>query len=269
MGIIGMNWSLQASNLWGETEVVEMSSAQVLTSLVENVNSLIEMLRAPSDASRLKTEMPRTDHDKVCRLITDSVKGLQHICTDYVVKPELDLPEVESGSECEPDVSGEEIEVGMRFPSLEHATHAFENYASNCGFTVCKGNSKKDVYQELACSARGKVRVRKSQDGRKRNRQSIKHMCKCHIILRKTKEDWVITTRNLKHTHSLLNPDEIKKVAKNRYIPKPIEDRALEMYKNGETPAKIQYALEAELKEECTWTMKDLYNMLYRHRKEK
>lgn len=263
-----MNWSLQASNLWGESELVEMNAGQAFNALVDNVNALIDVLRMPGEPSRVRSDISKLEQDRVCRLINDSLRGLQHICTEYAIRPELNLPEVESDSECEPDVDGAEVDVGVRFPSLEAATAAFENYASHCGFTICKGNSKRDVYQELACSARGKVRNRKTPDGKKRNRQSIKHMCKCHVILRKDKDEWVITTKNLKHTHPLLNPDEIKKVAKNRYIPENIRLRALDMYRSGETPAKIQYALEAELKEQCTWTMKDLYNMLYRERKE-
>lgn len=89
-------------------------------------------------------------------------------------------------------------------------------------------------------------------------------MCKCHIILRRKGDKWIITTRKLQHTHDLLTPDEIKRTAKNRYIPEDIKQKALDLYNAGEAPAKIQYQLENELGERCTWSMKDLYNMLYR-----
>jgi len=261
-----MNWSLQASNLWTESEVLDPKPVQALNTVVESVNLLVDQLRLPCDPHSLRQDLNKVDLERVWKLINDGVKGLQTLCTDYEVRPELNLPEVQSDSESEPEVSDAGIEVGRNFESLERATEAFERYARACGFTVCKGNSKRDVYQELACSARGRVRVRKSAEGKKRNRGSIKHMCKCHVILRKVENCWVVTTRNLKHTHSLLSSDALRKVAKHRYIPDLVRSRALELYQSGETPAKIQYTLEAELKDQCTWTMKDLYNMLYRHK---
>ena len=82
-----------------------------------------------------------------------------------------------------PHVDDSTISIGSIFMTLEDAATAFENYAQRCGFNTCKGNSKKDVYQEFSCSARGKVRVRKvSDESKQRNRKSIKKMCKCHII---------------------------------------------------------------------------------------
>lgn len=173
----------------------------------------------------------------------------------------------ESKDRYEPTVDSDSIAIGSVFEDLDQAAEVFEQYAVKCGFNTCKGNSKKDVYQEFACSARGKVRMRKVNDqSKQRNRKSIKKMCKCHIILRKKDDLWVITTRKLHHTHQLLSSDEIKKTAKNRYIPEEYQQRAIEMYKNGEAPAKIQYEFESELREKCTWSMKDLYNMLYKYK---
>jgi len=167
----------------------------------------------------------------------------------------------------EPTVENESIAIGITFGDLEQAAEVFEQYAVKCGFNICKGNSKKDVYQEFACSARGKVRVRKVNDhSKQRNRKSIKKLCKCHIILRKKDDLWVITTRKLHHTHQLLSQDEIKKTAKNRYIPEEYQQRAINLYNNGEAPAKIQYEFESELEDKCTWSMKDLYNMLYKYK---
>jgi hypothetical protein len=266
LGEVIMNWSLQASNLWTESEVIDTKPVQALNTVVESVNLLVDQLRLPYDPQSLRKDLNRVDLERVWKLINDGVKGLQTLCADYEVRPELNLPEVQSDSDCEPEVNDAGIAVGRKFESLERATEAFERYARACGFTVCKGNSKRDVYQELACSARGRVRVRKSAEGKKRNRGSVKHMCKCHVILRNVDEQWVVTTRNLKHTHPLLTTEEMRKVAKHRYIPEVVRNRALELYRSGETPAKIQYTLEAELKDQCTWTMKDLYNMLYRQR---
>ena len=172
-----------------------------------------------------------------------------------------------SKDKIEPNVDSESIAIGTSFESLEEAANVFEQYAINCGFNTCKGNSKKDVYQEFACSARGKVRMRKVSDqSKQRNRKSIKKMCKCHIILRKKDDLWVITTRKLHHTHSLLTNEEIKKTAKNRFIPEEYQKKALELYHSGLAPAKIQYKFETELQEKCTWSMKDLYNMLYKYK---
>lgn len=262
-----MNWSLQASNLWSESVIIEPKSAQVLNTVVESVNSLVDLLRLPHDPHSLRCDFAKSDLDRVHKLISDGVSGLHSICHDYAVTPILNFPEVQSDSDSELQGHGEEdIEVGRRFDTLENATEAFERYANASGFTVCKGNSKRDVYQELACSARGKVRIRKSNEGKKRNRGSIKQMCKCHIILRKVAGCWMITKRNLKHTHALMTGEELRKVAKHRFIPEDVRGKALEMYRKGETPAKIQFTFESTLQERCTWTMKDLYNMLYRHR---
>jgi hypothetical protein len=169
----------------------------------------------------------------------------------------------------EPNVDNECISIGSTFKTLEDAADVFEEYARKCGFNICKGNSKRDVYQEFACSARGKVRMRKISDqSKQRNRKSIKKMCKCHVILRKKDDDWVITTRKLHHTHELLSIDEIRKTAKNRFIPEEFKLKAIELHAKGEAPAKIQYEFESELGERCTWSMKDLYNMLYRYKSE-
>jgi hypothetical protein len=79
---------------------------------------------------------------------------------------------------------------------------------------------------------------------------------------------WVITTRKLSHTHELLPTQEVLRTAKNRYIPEAVRERALEQYLAGEAPARIQYQLEHELGERVTWSMKDLYNMLYRYKRQ-
>lgn len=167
--------------------------------------------------------------------------------------------------EIEPDVNSDCIQEGLEFDSLEEAEAAFDEYATRAGFTICKGNSKKDVYQEFACSSRGKRRERKVPDiTKRRNRNSIKSMCRCHVILRKKDDKWQLSTRRLTHTHKLLEPDEVLRTSKHRQIPEEIKQRAIAEYQKGETPARIQNRLVRELGAACTWSMKDLYNTLYR-----
>ena len=212
--------------------------------------------------SMLKTEEEMKISTPQTNFLVSSFKESKEEFSPY-------LTQKEHKHHIEPNVDSECIAIGRCFSSLDEAAEKFQDYAVRCGFNICKGNSKKDVYQEYACSARGKVRMRKiSDESKRRNRKSIKKMCKCHIILRKKDDEWIITTRKLHHTHDLLSVEDIKKTAKNRYIPEDIKQKALELYESGEAPAKIQYQFETELGENCTWSMKDLYNMLYRHKSE-
>lgn len=205
-----------------------------------------------------KISTPQTNH------LVSSFKELKEESTSSFI---LRKESLKAETEIDPIVDSEDIAIGRTFDNLDDAAEEFQRYALRCGFNICKGNSKKDVYQEYACSARGKVRMRKiSEQDKRRNRKSIKKMCKCHIILRMKGNKWTITTRKLQHTHELLTSEEIKRTAKNRFIPDPIKQRALALYNAGEAPAKIQYQLETELGDKCTWSMKDLYNMLYRHK---
>lgn len=311
-----MNWYPQSPLNWSGSESYiqfpsfDMTSAQALTSIIDNVNSLISILRDPSDTTTLRTgknyaDLSRSEHEKMSRHLSEASRALNKIAFDYrVASPGLLTPSMlkteeelkistpqtnflvssfkekqedvmpyiapkEHKHHIEPNVDSSSIGIGITFSSLEEAAESFQDYAVKCGFNICKGNSKKDVYQEYACSARGKVRMRKISDqSKRRNRKSIKKMCKCHIILRKKDDDWIITTRKLHHTHDLLSTDQIKKTAKNRYIPEDIKNQALALYEKGETPARIQNQFETELGELCTWSMKDLYNMLYRHKSE-
>ncbi|OMJ93239.1 hypothetical protein SteCoe_3817 [Stentor coeruleus] len=288
-----------------------MTSAQALTSIIDNVNNLISILRDPNDNTTLRTgktylDLSKPEYEKMSRHLSEASRALNKIAYDYkVISPGLLTPSIlkleddikistpqtttfmssfqdikeevkpfmktkehkEHKHHIEPNVDNECINIGNTFKTLEEAADVFEEYARKCGFNICKGNSKRDVYQEFACSARGKVRMRKIPDqSKQRNRKSIKKMCKCHVILRKKDDDWVITTRKLHHTHELLSIDEIKKTAKNRFIPDEFKLKAIELHSKGEAPAKIQYEFESELGERCTWSMKDLYNMLYRYK---
>ncbi|OMJ90723.1 hypothetical protein SteCoe_6899 [Stentor coeruleus] len=309
-----MNWYTQSPSNWSGSEyfsqypLFDMTSAQALTSIIDNVNNLISILRDPSDATTLRTgkshlDLSKIEYEKMSRHLSEASRSLSKIAYDYKVNsPGLLTPSILKFDEdikittpqtttlvssfkdskddiqpfmglkdekqyFEPSIDSECIGIGQLFTTLEEAAEIFEEYAKKCGFNICKGNSKKDVYQEFACSARGKVRMRKVKDqSKQRNRKSIKKMCKCHIILRRKDEKWVITTRKLHHTHDLLGPEEIKKTAKNRFIPEEFKQKAIELHKNGEAPAKIQYEFESELGERCTWSMKDLYNMLYRYK---
>lgn len=244
----------------------------------------------------IRAKLSDEEYEIIYKCISEAIKALRTLALEFnlstpncltplILKNELNLGQnkslnipVPSFTDCkkeinpyieeknyEADVDDSCLAIGTNFPSLEEASLVFENYAVACGFNICKGNSKKNVYQEFACSARGKVRVRKVEDqSKQRNRKSIKQMCKCHIILRKKENFWVITTRKLSHTHHLLSSDQIKKTAKNRFIPEEYKQKAIELYQQGEAPAKIQYDFESTLQERCTWSMKDLYNMLYR-----
>mmetsp|Transcript_14237 Transcript_14237/g.26869 ORF Transcript_14237/g.26869 Transcript_14237/m.26869 type:complete len:324 (+) Transcript_14237:2856-3827(+) len=290
------SWSPQES-LLGLANL-EMTPVQAVESVVNNVNSLIAILRLPNDASRLRSDLSKLEREQVQLYLSESSKALSRLALDYATSPpvssfikseddlsppfenivsafDLNRRGLEAGVhirqtvEIEPPINSENIQIGQVFSCLEEASEAFKDYALRCGFNICKGNSKKDVYQEYACSARGKVRMRKVADSiKRRNRRSIKKLCKCHIILRKKGDTWVITTRKLSHTHDLLPTQEVLKTAKNRYIPEEIRQRALEQYLAGEAPARIQYQLEHELGDRVTWSMKDLYNMLYRYKRQ-
>jgi hypothetical protein len=300
-----MNWNGQpVYNFFikEENPSFDMTSATALTSIIDNVNNLISILRDPSDTTTLRTgnsniDLSSTEHYKMSRHLYEASRGLSKICYDYKVPnstpalveqaPKISTPQTnflvssfrDTGHDSsftlpkhhkhhfEPSIDNECISIGKIFKDVKDAALVFQQYAVACGFNICKGNSKKDVYQEYSCSARGKVRMRKIPDQSKcRNRKSIKKMCKCHIILRKKDDDWIITTRKLYHTHELLSPDEIKKTAKNRFIPDEFKKKAIDLYESGEAPAKIQYQFENEMGSMCTWSMKDLYNMLYRHK---
>ena len=298
-----MNW-FASSNIHSLPPAL-LTPAQALASLAENVNCLIALLRVPGDISALRTgtahtDLTRTDQDRLSKHVSDALAGFRTLAVEYKaptvnsllpVETKLSLPhaaevkkeedpmslsrylngsdepsEVESKqAEVEPNVSCEGIREGLDFDTLEQAEAAFAEYATCAGFTICKGNSKKDVYQEFACSSRGKKRDRKVSDiTKRRNRASIKSMCRCHIILRKKGERWLLSTRRLTHTHELLQPEEVLRTSKHRQIPEEVKKRAIEEYLRGDTPAKIQDKLMKELGEACTWSMKDLYNTLYR-----
>lgn len=301
-----MNW-FASSNIHSLPPAI-LTPAQALSSLAENVNCLIALLRVPGDTSALRTgiahiDLPATDQDRLAKHISDALAGFRTLAVQYKAptvnsllpeETQLSLPqhaqgleakkeedplslskylngseepsEVESRQvEVEPNVSSEDIREGVEFWTLEEAEEVFADYATRAGFTICKGNSKKDVYQEFACSSRGKKRDRKVSDvTKRRNRASIKSMCRCHIILRKKGEKWLLSTRRLTHTHELLQPEEVLRTSKHRQIPEEVKKRAIEEYLRGDTPAKIQDRLMKELGEACTWSMKDLYNTLYR-----
>ncbi len=250
------------------------------------------------------TELPRSDQERLSKHISDALAGFRTLAVEYKaptvvsllpLAPQLIPPPITQArtevkkeddplslskylnmsdeqseldskqAEIEPNVSSECIREGLGFDTLEEAEAAFQEYSIRAGFTICKGNSKKDVYQEFACSSRGKKRDRKVSDiTKRRNRSSIKSMCRCHIILRKKGEKWWLSSRRLTHTHELLQPQEVLRSSKHRQIPEDIKQRAIEEYMSGETPAKIQNRLMKELGAACTWSMKDLYNALYR-----
>lgn len=295
------NWSVSEKN--GNLCSVDISSSEALNITYDSVNTLINLLKDYSDiqdikSGKLQKQLESDEQAQVSKCISDAIKCLNKLATDFnVLTPILFSPlalktEEESssfvskpssfatypqyteqinpylqGNYFMPHVDDSNISIGSVFMTLDDAATVFEDYAQRCGFNTCKGNSKKDVYQEFSCSARGKVRVRKvSDESKQRNRKSIKKMCKCHIILRKKDNYWMITTRKLVHTHELLSSAEIKKTAKNRYIPEDCKQKAIELYEKGEPPAKIQLEFENSLQEKCTWSMKDLYNMLYKHK---
>lgn len=275
----------------------EVPVASALEVVVSHVNCLIAILRVPNDKTLLRTDLSKQEHEQVSRCLIEASRALNRISQEYRVYsltvssmledenksalPAYDLfpnactsqikyaDSVQSSmSDFEPAVNSDMIAVGAIFPSLDAAGEAFSDYAINAGFNICKGNSKKDVYQEFACSSRGKVRSRKVVDSvKRRNRASVKKSCKCHIILRKKGQEWTITTRKLGHSHDLMTEEEIQMTAKNRFIPDEVKDKAVSMYLEGETPAKIQNHLQDEYGGKVTWSMKDLYNMLYRHKR--
>jgi hypothetical protein len=92
-------------------------------------------------------------------------------------------------------------------------------------------------------------------------------MCRCHIVIRKRGEVWEITSSRLTHTHKLLSKEELLMTAKNRFIPDDIKKLAISLYQEGSSPARIQELLESQAGVACTWTMKDLYNLLYRYKR--
>lgn len=275
-----------------------MTAAEALNTVTLNVNNLIYILKDPLN-SKLRSgityiDLTNSENERVAKYINEASQALNRIALDfYMISPSLNTSSLnksvsesktvspfkedyamlnilsdnnsELPSEVEPAVENECIAIGRAFENLDDALKIFQEYAIKSGFNICKGNSKKDVYQEYACSARGKARKR-NNGVNKRNRKSIKNMCKCHIILRKRDDNWIITTRKLEHTHQLLTESQIKMTAKNRFIPDHIKFRAISFYSAGESPARIQYLLEQEYNDMCTWSMKDLYNMLYRYR---
>lgn len=133
--------------------------------------------------SMLKTEEEMKISTPQTNFLVSSFKESKEEFSPY-------LTQKEHKHHIEPNVDSECIAIGRCFSSLDEAAEKFQDYAVRCGFNICKGNSKKDVYQEYACSARGKVRMRKiSDESKRRNRKSIKKMCKCHIILRKKDDE--------------------------------------------------------------------------------
>jgi hypothetical protein len=270
----------------------EAPAAAALEAVVANVNLLISILRFPNDKTTLKTDLSKAEMDQVSRCLIDASQGLSIISQEYRVlsltvssmleddskAPSYDLDSLVTPlqfkyaqssvtSDIEPTADSDIISIGATFPCLEEAEDAFNDYAYRAGFSICKGNSKKDSYQEFACSSRGKVRSRRLPDSiKRRNRASVKKSCKCHVVLRKKGSAWVITTRRLAHSHELMTPEEIQMTAKNRFIPDDVKARAVALYLAGETPAKVQSQLQEEYGGRVTWSMKDLYNMLYRHK---
>jgi hypothetical protein len=273
----------------------EASAAAALDSVVACVNCLISILKVPNDRTALRTDLSKTERDQVSRLLAEGSRALSQISQEYQLcslnvssmleddsRPPPPISELFSAtyhvnyahsvpssfiSDIEPTVDSGTISIGACFPNLNAAEEAFAEYAYRAGFNICRGNSKKEVYQEFACSSRGKVRSRKATDSvRRRNRSSVKKSCKCHIVLRKKDQVWMVTTRTLGHSHELMTPEEIQMTARYRYIPDDIKDRAVALYLGGETPAKVQSLLEEECGGRVTWSMKDMYNMLYRHK---
>mmetsp|Transcript_16316 Transcript_16316/g.16252 ORF Transcript_16316/g.16252 Transcript_16316/m.16252 type:complete len:234 (-) Transcript_16316:312-1013(-) len=229
-----MNWYAHSPVKWSGMETYsqctsyDMTAAQALNSIIDNVNNLIAILREPADSTTLRSDLSKSEHDKICKHVSEASKALNKIATEFniasteltpIIKPEDELkistpqtnhlvssfkeikedlqpaiymlkkelhPLFKDEIEFDPSIDSECIAVGKFFDTLEDAAEEFNKYALRCGFNICKGNSKKDVYQEYACSARGKVRMRKINDqDKRRNRKSIKKSCKCHIILRK------------------------------------------------------------------------------------
>lgn len=266
-------------------------------SLVDHVNSIISILRRPEDSSlktcKLYTAISRSEMDEVIQHSLEATSKLMEISRSYVEVEDTNFLKCEDVEVSTPDlydshnelymyrdysqdiqynefesgVDASKIAVGSQFATLQDAEGAFREYALQCGFNICKGNSKKDCYQELACSARGRARSRHSDSNRLRRRSSIKAMCRCHIVIRKREEFWEITSSRLTHTHKLLSKEELLMTAKNRFIPDDIKKLAISLYQEGSSPARIQELLETQAGVTCTWTMKDLYNLLYRYKR--
>lgn len=275
------------------------TSHEALTSLVDHVNAIIGILRKPEDCNLFKSSnfnsaISKPEMDEVISHSLEATSKLMQISRSYMevqdtnfLKCEDDVevstPDIYDSQndlyqhrdsqdlnlyEFEAEVDSSRVSVGSRFETLKDAEAAFQEYAMKCGFNICKGNSKKNQYQELACSARGRARNRNTDsNNRLRRRNSIKAMCKCHIVIRKREEGWEITSARLSHTHKLLSKEELLMTPKNRFIPDDIKKVAIKLYQEGSSPARIQEFLETQSGAECTWTMKDLYNLLYRYRR--
>jgi hypothetical protein len=284
-----MNWYSESPANWSEKNSIhsDLSSSEALSLAHSSVTTLKFLLKTfPSSQSDF-SDLSEKNQLEVNHCISDIFHCLNKLASSYNIqspspfpplplKPEvLSLPISEISNPflnkalkpVQIQTDDSTIALGSVFFSLEEAGQAFKDYAARSGFTSCKGNSKKNVFQEFSCSARGKVRMRKVQDeSRQRNRKSMKKMCKCHIILRKKHNFWILTTRKLIHSHELLSTEDLKKTAKNRFIPEDCKLKAFEMYEKGEAPVKIQLKFESLLKEKCSWSMKDLYNLLYKYK---
>jgi hypothetical protein len=276
----------------------DASSLGSLRSVIDHVNAIISIVRHPSDPNTVKSSniyivFSHREVDELTKHSIEATSSLMDIprCfsesrSEHSIKSEdssiygvssqdsvqSELPagwiSTQGLTEIEPAIDASFLELGNFFENLQDAEDAFRGYGLECGFNICRGNSKKDVYQEYACSAKGSARKRKVDElSRQRNRTSMKHHCKCHIVLRKKEGLWFITSRKLSHTHALMTPDEIRRSAKNRHIPHEFKQEAISLYSSGKPPSYIQQMFESKLGSRCTWNMKDLYNLLYKYKK--
>jgi hypothetical protein len=63
-----------------------------------------------------------------------------HSASEDSKKQKPELPEIY------PEVDDTLVQSGQKFQTLDDAAKAFQTYSRKCGFTGCRGNSKKDVY---------------------------------------------------------------------------------------------------------------------------
>lgn len=159
-----------------------------------------------------------TDLDKVLEIVEENIEGCsadENDSEDDVVNPNEDylFPTPEEVSNAKPP------EVGMVFPTLEHAVKFVNLYGKVAGFAVIKGRNYKSRKITLECNKGRKNRTKDIIERKRKRNVLAKTNCHMHVRVKLVHTSWQIISCSLEHNHELASsPFLTKFFLSHRYM---------------------------------------------------
>jgi hypothetical protein len=135
-------------------------------------------------------------------ILEEDIEGGSEVMSDSeddVVKPKEDylFPTPEEISNAKPP------EVGMVFPSLDHAIKFVNIYGKVAGFAVIKGRNYKARKITLECNKGRKDRTKDITERKRKRNVLAKTNCRMHVRVKQVHTSWQIISCSLEHNHEL------------------------------------------------------------------